>query len=81
MCGYSNYLISGLISVQTVRKSYQQTTLVGIELTLLIFVPVKSTLTNSDDPDQMLLDKVALNQDLHSMLKINNLQGHLYMIL
>ena len=40
MCGYSKYLMSGLTSVQTVRKSYQQTTLVGIELTLLIFVPV-----------------------------------------
>ena len=61
--------MSGLISVQTVRKSYQQTTLVGIELTLLIFVPVNKYLTNSEDPDQMLLDKVALNQDLHSMLK------------
>ena len=61
--------MSGLISVQTVRKSYQQTTLVGIELTLLIFVPVNKYLTNSEDPVQMLLDKVALNQDLHSMLK------------
>ena len=28
---------SGLITDQTVRKGYQQTTLVGIELTLLIF--------------------------------------------
>ena len=63
----------GLIRVQTVCKGYQQTTLVGIELTMLILYRLTSTLANSENPDQMTHD----NQDLDK----NNLQGHKYMIL
>ena len=57
---------SGLITDQTVRKGYQQTTLVGIELTLLILVPVNKYFGKQfEDPDEMPYD----NQDLHCLLR------------